>query len=145
MPSPFHSREKLFNAGVNHRPTFIRAGEFLYCLHGIVSQQGNELHLVAVLAIKQFRAVISGDVSRSDTRENFAAQHRLIRLCICWFGPAVPDPRDHSHPHDLITAIDVNDLTGDRCGSVAREKHSGPAEFRRVATAFQRCAFLIVL
>lgn len=120
MASPFHSREKLFNAGVNHRPTFIRAGEFLYCLHGIESQQGNELYFIAVLANKQFRAVLSEDVSRGDDRKNFVAQHVLIHFCICWFGPTMPDSRDHSHPHDLITAIDVDDLTGDRCRSIAR-------------------------
>ena len=49
------------------------------------------------------------------------------------------------HAHDLITAVDVDDLTGDRCRSVAREKHSGLTEFRRVATAFQRSSFLIML
>ena len=31
------------------------------------------------------------------------------------------------HPHDLVTAIDVNDLAGDGCSAVAGEKNSrGP-------------------
>ena len=94
---------------------------------------------------EQFCPVVSGDVSRGDARENFVAQHLLIRLCVCWFGPAVPDPGDHSHPHYLVTAVDVDHLAGDRCRSVAREKHSGLTEFRRVATALQRRALLIML
>src|SRR4030095_15822520 len=82
MPSPFHSREKLFNADENHRPTFIHPGEFLYSLHGIESQQGKELHFIAFLANKQFCPMVSGDVSRSDSWENFAAQHCLVTLCV---------------------------------------------------------------
>src|SRR6266566_2912994 len=95
MSRSFHSREKLFNSGVNDWASFIRASEFLYSLHGIESQQGNKFHFVAVLANKQFRAVVSGDFSGGDARENFAAQHVLIHVCICWFGPAAPDSRNH--------------------------------------------------
>src|SRR6266496_1593477 len=98
MLRAFHSREKLFNSGVNDRASFIRASEFFYFLHGIESQQGNKFHFVAVLANKQFCAVVSGDFSGGDARENFAAQHVLIHLCVCWFGPAAPDSRNHHIP-----------------------------------------------
>src|SRR6266480_4352166 len=98
MPRAFHSRKKLFNPRVNDGASFIRASKFFHRVHRIEAKQRDELHFVAVLANKQFRTVVSGDVSRSDARENFVAQHVLIRLCICWFGPAVPDPRDHHIP-----------------------------------------------
>src|SRR5919106_1353445 len=91
----FHSRDERLRFRKNHRFAFIRAGEFPYSLHGIESQQSNELHFVAALANKQFRAPIAVDFSRSDARENFVAQHFLVRPCVSWFGPAVPDPRDH--------------------------------------------------
>src|SRR5205807_5604510 len=48
------------------------------------------------------------------------------------------------HPHDLIAAIDVYDLTGD-CGSaVAREKDTGPTELGGIAASLERRAFLIM-
>src|SRR6266576_2581623 len=89
MPRLFHSRDEGFRLRKNHRLALIRAGEFFYSIHGTESQQGNELHFVTVLANKQFPTVVSGDFSRSDARENFVAQHVLIRLCVRWFGPAV--------------------------------------------------------
>jgi hypothetical protein len=66
MPSPFHSGDERLGFRENHRCAFVSAGEFFYSLLGIESQQGNELHFIAVLANKQFRAAISGDVSRGD-------------------------------------------------------------------------------
>src|SRR6266700_3921746 len=80
MPRLFHSRDEGFRLRKNHRLTLIRASEFFYSLHGIESQQGNELHFFTVLANKQFRAVVSRDFSRGDARENFVAQHVLICL-----------------------------------------------------------------
>ena len=53
--------------------------------------------------------------------------------------------RTRSHPHDLIAAIDVDDLAGDRRGAVAGEENSGGAELGRIATAFQRRVLLIML
>src|SRR6266700_1296424 len=84
MSRSFHSREQCFDLRIYHRLALIRAGEFLYSLHGIESQQDNK-----------FRAVVSGDFSGGDARENFAAQHVLIHVCICWFGPTAPDSRNH--------------------------------------------------
>jgi len=52
--------------------------------------------------------------------------------------------RSWSHAHDLIAAIDINDLTRDRRRAIAGEKDSGLAELRRVATAFQRRALMIM-
>src|SRR5260370_9190324 len=49
-----------------------------------------------------------------------------------------------SHAHYLVTAIDVNHLAGDGCGSVAGEENSRGAQLGGIATAFQRCAFLIM-
>ena len=73
MSRSFHSREQGFDLRIYHRLALIRASEFLYSLHGIESQQGNKFHFVAVLANKQFRAVVAGDFSGGDARENFAA------------------------------------------------------------------------
>src|SRR5205809_3333484 len=98
MPRLFHSRDEGFRLRKNHRLALIRASKFFHRVHRIEAKQRDEFHFVAVLANKQFRTVVSGDVSRSDARENFVAQHVLIRLCVCWFGPAVPAPRDHHIP-----------------------------------------------
>src|SRR6266480_822793 len=49
-----------------------------------------------------------------------------------------------SHSHDLVTAIDVDHLTGDRCGAVAGEKNPGRAYLCGITTAFQWRAFLIM-
>src|ERR1044071_1361664 len=40
-----------------------------------------------------------------------------------------------SHAHDLVTAIDVDDLPGDGRGGVAGKKDSGGAKLGRIATA----------
>src|SRR5262249_61892537 len=53
--------------------------------------------------------------------------------------------RWESHAHDLIAAIDVDDLAGDSCGSVAGQKNSGGAKLGGIATAFQWRALLIML
>src|SRR5439155_1901514 len=50
-----------------------------------------------------------------------------------------------SHAHYLVTAINVNDLACDCRGSVTRQENSGGAQLGRIATAFQRCALLIML
>ena len=50
-----------------------------------------------------------------------------------------------SHAHDLIAAIDVDDLAGDSCGSVAGEENSGSAKLGGIAAAFQRRALLVML
>src|SRR5437870_5463634 len=50
-----------------------------------------------------------------------------------------------SHAHYLVTAIDVDDLPGNRRGSVAGEKNSSGAKLGGIATALQWCAFLIML
>src|SRR6266403_2522287 len=80
MSRSFHSREQRFDLRIYHRLALIRASEFLYSLHGIESQQGNKFHFVAVLANKQFRAVVAADFSGGDARENFAAQYVLIHV-----------------------------------------------------------------
>src|SRR5204863_10019052 len=49
-----------------------------------------------------------------------------------------------SHPHNLIAAIDINDLAGDRSGAIAPDKDTGLAQLGGVATAFQRRAFLVM-
>jgi len=48
------------------------------------------------------------------------------------------------HPHDLIAAIDVNNLARDRGGTVARQENSGVAEFRRITTSLKRRMFLVM-
>src|SRR6266480_457678 len=98
MLRAFHSRKKLFNPRVNDRASFIRASKFFHRVHRIEAKQRDELHLIAIFANEQFGATITCDVSPSDARENFVAQHVLILLCVCWFGPAVPNPRDHHIP-----------------------------------------------
>src|SRR6058998_2996747 len=50
----------------------------------------------------------------------------------------------YSHAHYLVTAIDVDDLSGDGRGSVAGEEDPGCANFSGIATAFQWRAFLIM-
>src|SRR5437660_11269228 len=50
-----------------------------------------------------------------------------------------------SHAHYLITAIDINHLTGYCCGGVTCKKHSGGTQFDRITTAFQRRAFLVMI
>src|SRR5437764_922656 len=50
-----------------------------------------------------------------------------------------------SHSHDLVAAIGVNDLAGDRCGTVAGEKNSCRDELRRITTPFQWRALLVIL
>src|SRR5207253_9843098 len=50
-----------------------------------------------------------------------------------------------SHAHYLITAIDINHLTGYCCGGVTCKKHSGGTQFDRITTGFQRRAFLVML
>src|SRR6266516_1472424 len=49
-----------------------------------------------------------------------------------------------SHAHDLVTAIDVNDLTSDRRSTVACQENSGRPQLGGIATAFQWRAFLIM-
>src|SRR5439155_18629848 len=49
-----------------------------------------------------------------------------------------------SHAHDLVTAIDVNDLTSDRRSTVACQENSGRPQLSGIATAFQWRAFLIM-
>src|SRR6266481_9881988 len=48
------------------------------------------------------------------------------------------------HANYLVTAIDINDLAGGGCGSIAGEENSRGAQLGRIATAFQWCAFLIM-
>ena len=50
-----------------------------------------------------------------------------------------------SHPHDLIPAVDVNDLAGNRGRAVAGEENSGLPKLGGIATASERSAFLIML
>src|SRR5438034_636132 len=38
-----------------------------------------------------------------------------------------------SHPHNLIAAVDINDLAGDRSGAIAPEKDTGLAQLGGVA------------
>src|SRR6266568_4149726 len=68
MPRLFHSRDEGFRLRKNHRLALIHASEFFYSLHGIESQQRNELHFVAVLANKQFPAVFTGPAEMQFTR-----------------------------------------------------------------------------
>src|SRR4029453_10921929 len=49
------------------------------------------------------------------------------------------------HPHDLIPAIDVKHLAGDRRRAVAREEESRLTKLGGIATALERSAFLIML
>src|SRR5207245_11551954 len=48
------------------------------------------------------------------------------------------------HPHDLIAAIDVYDLTGDCGRAIAREKDTGLTELGGIAASLERRAFLIM-
>src|SRR5271165_1362264 len=48
------------------------------------------------------------------------------------------------HPHDLISAIDVYDLAGNRGCTVACQKHPCVPKLGRVATSFKRRMFLVV-
>src|SRR5437016_3688842 len=43
-----------------------------------------------------------------------------------------------SHPHDLISAIDIQNLAGDRGCAVAGQEHSGRPQFVRQHIAFER-------
>jgi hypothetical protein len=89
MAGVFHPCEKLFNAGVNHRTSFIRPCEFLYSLHGIESQQGNELHLLPSSRInnsapwypEMFRAAILEKISLRNIFSYAFASAGLVQPC----------------------------------------------------------------
>ena len=49
------------------------------------------------------------------------------------------------HPHDLVAAIDVDDLTGDRRAAVTRQKGRGGAEFVRDEIPFERSVQFVML
>ena len=74
MPSLLHSRDERFGFWKNHRLTRIWSGKFCYRIHRIEAEQRDEFHFVAVFANEQFRAAVTLDLSRSDTRKKF---HRV--------------------------------------------------------------------
>jgi hypothetical protein len=41
------------------------------------------------------------------------------------------------HPHDLVPAINVNDLPGDRCGAIGRKEKTGRTKFFGGNVAFK--------
>ena len=48
------------------------------------------------------------------------------------------------HPHNLIAAVDVKHLAGDRGRAVAREEEPGLTKLSGIATALEWSAFLIM-
>src|SRR6266566_6372713 len=86
---------------------------------------------------EMFRAAMLGKISSRNMSSYAFASAGLVQPCQI---RAII-----LHPHNLVTAVDINDLACDGGRAVAREKHSGLAEFRRLATAFQRRALLIML
>src|SRR5437773_8629341 len=96
MPGWLHSCKKFFDSRKNHWFVFIRAGEFFHCIHRIEPKQCDKFDFIAIFADEQFGAAIAFDVSRGNARENFVAQHVLVRLCVCSFRAAMPDPCDHT-------------------------------------------------
>ena len=95
MPGLLHSRNERFSFRKNHWFARIRAGEFFHRIHGIEAKQRDELHFVAIIANKQFRAAIAANLSSGYARKDFVAQHLFVRFGICGFRPAVPNPGDH--------------------------------------------------
>src|SRR5437870_4020754 len=113
-----------------------------------------------------FRAAMLGKISSRSIFSYVFASARLVQPCQiraitrCYDGRARPPgapihdsitsmskskAKLLSHAHYLITAIDINHLTGYCCGGVTCKKHSGGAQFDRITTAFQRRAFLVML
>ncbi len=129
---------------MHHWLLVIFAGKSLDRVQRIKTQQSYEFNLVPILTDEQFTAFVPGNVAPRDLEQNFFAQELLIRSGILSRRPTVPNPRNHLHPHDLIATVHVDHLTGDRGSTIARQKDARRAELGRLATAFQRRAFLIM-
>jgi hypothetical protein len=69
VPRLLHASDKRLGFRKNHRLARLRASKFFHGLHRIEAKQRNEFNFLAFFADKQFRTVISGDVSRGDARE----------------------------------------------------------------------------
>src|SRR5688572_14619461 len=54
-------------------------------------------------------------------------------------------PRSGLHPHDLVTAVHVEDLAGDGGGAVGGEEGAGSAEFFAGDVAFERRMGFVML
>src|SRR5207249_77052 len=96
-----------------------------------------------------FRAAMLGKISVCNISSYAFASARFVHPCqmraIIWSKSKSKRKRKRlSHAHYLVTAIDVDDLPGDRRGSVAGEKNPSGAELSRIATALQWRAFLIM-
>src|SRR5438128_11984980 len=107
-----------------------------------------------------FRAAMLGKISVCNISSYAFASARFVHPCqmraIIWSKSKSKSKRKRkrkrkrkskrlSHAHYLVTAIDVDDLAGNRRGSVAGEKNSSGAKLGGIATALQWCAFLIML
>src|SRR5439155_25696235 len=103
-----------------------------------------------------FRAAMLGKISVCNISSYAFASARFVHPCqmraIIWSKSKSKSKRKRkrkskrlSHAHYVVTAIDVDDLPGNRRGSVAGEKNSSGAKLGGIATALQWCAFLIML
>src|SRR5208283_6140316 len=49
------------------------------------------------------------------------------------------------HPHDLVSPVDVNNLTRDRCRTVTGEEYAGLPKLSRIAASSERRMLLVML
>src|SRR2546430_322642 len=96
------------------------------------------LMLVIVIVLRSLMVRLS--MSKSRSRKTRLRQG---------YGEARPASQARSkkwsHAHYLISAIDIDDLACDGRRAIAGEKYPGLAKLGRIATAFQRRAFLVML